>query len=268
MMKTRTLQSIILSLLLILPVLVSAQAPGGQIIRREPAKIKPSKPVKQVKPTSPATGTLSITSTPSGAAVKINGTFKGETPLTLESQKPGSYSVTFSAEGYESQTQSVSVTAGKTVTCSTTLKKKQASQPVVQQQEQKPAPKQENGDGGGAVKETTPKLDLDGTAVTLNQLNSAKKKNDQNYKNNHARIDALISTIKNLQQGIKPTTTGLSKAQAEAINVNYNRRGANNTNLSPNFFVMFQTRFRNIQSIDQFKTEVNNLEKKLGGFQE
>lgn len=128
------------------------------------------------------------------------------------------------------------------------------------------APKQENGDRGGAVKETTSNLDLDGTSVTIDQLNSAKKNNNQYYKKNQDRIDAIISTIKNLQQGIKPTTTGLSKAQAEAINVNYNGRGPNSTNLSPNYFQSFKTTFRNIQSIDQFKTEVNKLEKKIGGF--
>ena len=72
----------------------------------------------------PTTGTLSITSTPSGAVVKIDGKYKGETQLTLEDQKPGTYSITFSAEGYETQTKSVTVTAGKTVTCSATLKKR------------------------------------------------------------------------------------------------------------------------------------------------
>ena len=86
----------------------------------------------------PTTGTLSITSTPSGAAIKIDGKYKGETPLTLENQRSGSYSIIFSAEGYETQTKSVTVTAGKTVTCSATLKKKQAQQPVVQQPVQQP----------------------------------------------------------------------------------------------------------------------------------
>ena len=43
--------------------------------------------------------------------------------LTLEKQKPGTYKVTFSAEGYETQTQSVTVAAGKTATASASLKK-------------------------------------------------------------------------------------------------------------------------------------------------
>ena len=74
------------------------------------------------------TGTLKITSSPSGAVVKIDGKYKGETPLTLEKQKAGTYQVSFNAEGYESRTQAVTVTAGKTATCSATLKKKQVAQ--------------------------------------------------------------------------------------------------------------------------------------------
>lgn len=87
----------------------------------------------------PTTGTLSITSTPSGAAIKIDGKYKGETPLTLENQRSGSYSIIFSAEGYETQTKSVTVTAGKTVTCSATLKKKQAQQAQPQPQPTQPS---------------------------------------------------------------------------------------------------------------------------------
>ena len=98
-------------------------------------KLKEQCPYKGNHPT---TGTLSITSTPLGAVVKIDGKYKGETQLTLENQRPGTYSITFSAEGYETQTKSVTVTAGKTTTCSVTLEKKQASQPVVQQPVQQP----------------------------------------------------------------------------------------------------------------------------------
>lgn len=79
------------------------------------------------------TGTLKITSTPTDAAIKIDGEYMGTTPLTLKDRKPGTYRVTFSAEGYETKTQSVTVTAGKTATASATLKRKQVPQPVVQQ---------------------------------------------------------------------------------------------------------------------------------------
>lgn len=95
----------------------------------------PRKPQDRVvtPPAKPTTGTLSITSTPSDAAIKINGEYMGTTPLTLKNRKAGTYRVTFSAEGYDTKTQSVTVTAGKTATCSATLKKKDVQQPAQQQ---------------------------------------------------------------------------------------------------------------------------------------
>lgn len=70
----------------------------------------------------PTTGKLSISSSPSGASVKVDGTYKGTTPLTLEKLRPGSYQVTISAEGYGAQTLSEYVIAGKTTTCYMPLK--------------------------------------------------------------------------------------------------------------------------------------------------
>lgn len=81
-----------------------------------------------VKPPKVTTGTISITSTPTDAAVKIDGEYMGTTPLTLRNRKAGTYSITVSNEGYDSQTRTITVTAGKTATCSVTLKKKQTQQ--------------------------------------------------------------------------------------------------------------------------------------------
>ena len=92
-----------------------------------------------VKPQKVTTGTISITSTPTDAAVKINGEYMGTTPLTLRNRKAGTYSITISYEGYESQTRSTTVTAGKTATCSVTLKKKQTQQANTQQPAQRPS---------------------------------------------------------------------------------------------------------------------------------
>ena len=76
----------------------------------------------------PKEGSIYISSNPSGAVVKLDGTYKGETPLTVEKQKVGSHTVTFSKEGYESVTKTVSVTAGKKAECNATLKKKASQQ--------------------------------------------------------------------------------------------------------------------------------------------
>ena len=116
---------------------VYGQSAGGHITRQKCSvcgKTAQNCPYKGNHPKSqPTTGTLSITSTPSDAVVKIDGKYMGTTPLTLDKQKVGAYKVTFSAEGYETTTKSVTIIAGKTATCSASLKKKQASQPVVPQ---------------------------------------------------------------------------------------------------------------------------------------
>ena len=141
-MKTSKLRTLCLMVLLLLPLLTGYAQ--DVVVRRNTTTTTTTttttsvsrKPQDRVvKPPKPkvTTGTLSITSTPSGAVVKIDGKYKGETPLTLEKLNAGSYSVTFSQEGYDSQTQKVTVSAGKNATCSATLKKKQSQQPVVQQ---------------------------------------------------------------------------------------------------------------------------------------
>ena len=87
-----------------------------------------------VRPHKTTTGTLSITSSPTDAAVKIDGEYMGTTPLTLRNRKAGKYTVTVSYEGYDSQTRTATVTAGKTATCSVSLKKKQIQQQATIQQ--------------------------------------------------------------------------------------------------------------------------------------
>ena len=92
---------------------------------------KHSQQQQQTTPASapkPKEGSIYISSNPSGAVVKLDGTYKGETPLTVEKQKVGSHTVTFSKEGYESVTKTVSVTAGKKAECNATLKKKASQQ--------------------------------------------------------------------------------------------------------------------------------------------
>lgn len=96
---------------------------------------KPTKPTPTPQQAPAAKeGSIYITSDPSGAAVKLDGTFKGETPLTVEKQKPGNHTITFSKEGYESTTRSVTVIAGKQVGCDAALKKKSVPQQQTVQQ--------------------------------------------------------------------------------------------------------------------------------------
>jgi hypothetical protein len=65
---------------------------------------------------NPPTGDLQVGSTPSGAAVFLNGDFKGNTPvddtLDINDLAPGSYTLMLSRPGYEDHTESVNVVAG------------------------------------------------------------------------------------------------------------------------------------------------------------
>jgi len=79
----------------------------------------PKVALKPVVP--PTTGSLSITSSPSGATVYVNGEVKGLTPITIHNFDPGQYQVEVKKEGYNSQTQMLWVEVGETVQKSFTL---------------------------------------------------------------------------------------------------------------------------------------------------
>jgi PKD repeat protein len=70
---------------------------------------------------TPTTGTLRVLSTPTGATVKLDGTSIGTTPLERSGVTPGTHTVQVSRSGYQSVTQSVSITAGATSTVQVTL---------------------------------------------------------------------------------------------------------------------------------------------------
>ena len=63
--------------------------------------------------TAPVSGTADILSTPFGAAVAMNGTAVGETPLLQHRLRPGAYRIDVTKEGYEPYSGSLTVEAGK-----------------------------------------------------------------------------------------------------------------------------------------------------------
>ena len=69
----------------------------------------------------PATGSIAVSSTPSGAGITVDGVAKGTTPATLTGITPGSHSLVFTLAGYQPLTQSVTVTAGQTAAATGTL---------------------------------------------------------------------------------------------------------------------------------------------------
>jgi len=81
----------------------------------EDATAPPAAPVRFV-------GDLSITSTPQGARVLVNGRAVGVTPLTLREQRAGSVAVQIASEGFERWSASVQIPAGRVTNIAATLR--------------------------------------------------------------------------------------------------------------------------------------------------
>lgn len=67
------------------------------------------------------TGTLSVSSSPSGAAVYVDGSYRGVTATTIGNLVPGSHSVRLTKAGYLDWTGSASISAGATTYLNPTL---------------------------------------------------------------------------------------------------------------------------------------------------
>lgn len=74
-------------------------------------------------PTQVQYGSLYVWTSPSGAAVYLNGNYRGVSPLTISSLSPGTYSVSADLIGYQSQSDTVTIYAGQQQTESFTLEK-------------------------------------------------------------------------------------------------------------------------------------------------
>ncbi|NAT10068.1 hypothetical protein C4E22_00680 [ANME-1 cluster archaeon AG-394-G06] len=69
-----------------------------------------------------ATGSISVSSTPSGASISLDGVhISGITPYTIPNVEPGDHTLKLTLGGYQDWKETVSVTAGKTAKVSATL---------------------------------------------------------------------------------------------------------------------------------------------------
>jgi hypothetical protein len=64
-------------------------------------------------PAPATTGTLSVTSSPSGAKVYVDGSYYGRTPQTISGMNPGSHGIQVSLDGYQSWSGTSTVRAGE-----------------------------------------------------------------------------------------------------------------------------------------------------------
>jgi hypothetical protein len=80
---------------------------------------------------SPTTGDLEVTSSPSGASVYLNGAYQGETrtsgPLYITALSPGTYTTVLKKSGYQDYTTTAKIVAGTTAQVSATLQSASAS---------------------------------------------------------------------------------------------------------------------------------------------
>jgi hypothetical protein len=77
-------------------------------------------------PPPPQYGSIRVTSSPSGAAIYLNGNYRGITPLTISDISPASYSIEADLSGYRTYTTSVTVYAGQQATVYCPLEKIQS----------------------------------------------------------------------------------------------------------------------------------------------
>jgi cytoskeletal protein RodZ len=87
-------------------------ASDGQVPSIQAAS-PPAETVAEVPPPTPVEGELTITSTPSGATVLVNGINRGVTPARVQYLPPGSYTVRLIYAGYTSITQRATISASR-----------------------------------------------------------------------------------------------------------------------------------------------------------
>ncbi len=74
-----------------------------------------------LQPPTPETGSISVSSTPSGASVYLDGSYKGTTPMTIKEVRADSYTITLKLTGYQDWSQTIRVIAGETAYVSSIL---------------------------------------------------------------------------------------------------------------------------------------------------
>jgi len=74
-----------------------------------------------IPPPTPSTGSIYVTSTPSGANLYLDGDYLGTTPKTINETSVGNHALNLTKSGYHPYTTSVNVVAGQTTNVNATL---------------------------------------------------------------------------------------------------------------------------------------------------
>jgi PEGA domain len=94
---------------------------GGSGVKITHTTAAPTQPITATVPPAPATGSLSVTTTPAGATVFIDGVQQGVTPATIPALSPGSHTLLLKLAGYQDLSTPFTVTAGQMATFTTGL---------------------------------------------------------------------------------------------------------------------------------------------------
>ena len=105
------------------PVASAEPAPTPEpVLEPAPEPIPEPAPEPIPEPAAPTTGSASVTSTPEGATVRLDGEeAPGETPLTLEELSPGEHAVELRRSGYEPFRADLTIIAGEVATLEASL---------------------------------------------------------------------------------------------------------------------------------------------------
>jgi len=122
---------VVVVVLLAVPVVASADNYAGgeivlggsgvkQITQVTETATATASPVPTLQPVA-ASGSLSIASSPAGAAIYIDGVQRGITPATIPGLFAADHTVLLKLDGYQDYSASVTISAGQTGTVSATL---------------------------------------------------------------------------------------------------------------------------------------------------
>jgi hypothetical protein len=94
----------------------------------------PPEPTSTPTPTplipTPTIGSISVSSSPSGASIYLDGSYKGTTPMAIKNVEKGSYTIALKYTGYQDWSQTISVRAGDITYVSPSLTPKPAQAPA------------------------------------------------------------------------------------------------------------------------------------------
>jgi len=110
--------------------IVSIIPPQTPVVNATPTPSGQSSTSGQNTPSGMQTGTLSITSNPSGASVYVDSVSMGNTPITLANIAPGTHTIEIHDAGFLTYSVQATVNAGETTSLSPSLIRSPVAQPL------------------------------------------------------------------------------------------------------------------------------------------